>query len=199
MKTEAYLAQGGNLESVEKIRSAVLSTSGQVLTYEGKLIQATYFACSGGKTEDAAAVWGTEVPYLQSLMSPGEEHAESFSETVAFSGKEFASLLNRSMKGSCSSWLGEVTRTQGGGVATMVIGGKTYTGTQLRKLLSLNSTAFTMTAKGNTITVTTSGRGHRVGMSQYGADAMALSGSTYEEILLYYYPGTRIDKLDLLG
>ena len=81
----------------------------------------------------------------------------------------------------------------------MVIGGKTYTGTQLRKLLSLNSTAFTMTAKGNTITVTTSGRGHRVGMSQYGADAMALSSSTYEEILLYYYPGTRIDKLDLLG
>jgi SpoIID/LytB domain protein len=32
-------------------------------------------------------------------------------------------------------------------------------------------------------------------MSQYGADAMALSGSTYDEILAYYYPGTVIDKL----
>ena len=77
----------------------------------------------------------------------------------------------------------------------MSVAGKTYTGTELRKLLSLNSTAFTMAAEGDTIIVTTSGRGHRVGMSQYGADAMAVTGSTYEEILAYYYPGTRIDKL----
>ena len=80
----------------------------------------------------------------------------------------------------------------------MVIGGKTYTGTELRELLSLNSTAFTMSATGNTISVTTSGKGHRVGMSQYGADAMAVGGSTYDEILAYYYQGTRIDKLDML-
>ena len=109
-------------------------------------------------------------------------------------GKEFASLLNRSMKGSCSSWLGEVTRTQGGGVATMVIGGKTYTGTQLRKLLSLNSTAFTMKAEKGGITVTTTGKGHRVGMSQFGADAMAAAGSLYPEILAHYYQGTELTQ-----
>ncbi len=196
---ETYLADGGTGGDVEKIRAAVKETAGQILTYRGELIQATYFSCSGGRTEDASAVWGTEVPYLQSVKSPGEEHAAVYSNTVTFSAGEFAAALGRKLSGSCASWLGPVTYTEGGGVATMVVAGKTYTGTELRSLLSLNSTAFSMTAIGNVLSITTSGRGHRVGMSQYGADAMAVAGSTYREILSYYYPGTRIDKLEALG
>ena len=80
----------------------------------------------------------------------------------------------------------------------MVLAGKSYTGTQLRKLLGLNSTAFTISVEGDMLTVTTFGKGHRVGMSQYGADAMAAAGSSYEEILAYYYQGTRIDKIESL-
>ena len=60
--------------------------------------------------------------------------------------------------------------------------------------VGLRSTAFTMVATDETITVTTRGYGHRVGMSQYGADAMAVSGSTYEEILAHYYQGTELKK-----
>ena len=139
------------------------------------------------------------MPYLQAVASPGEEQAEKFRQTVSFSSKEFADRLGRGLTGSCESWLGTVTRTEGGGVGTMIIGGKTYKGTELRTLLGLNSTAFTITAQGQTVTVTTSGWGHRVGMSQYGADAMAVAGSTYEQILAYYYQGTRIDKMPVLG
>ena len=193
-----YLNAGGSQESVDKIQRVVADTAGQILTYQDELIQATYFSCSGGRTEDAVAVWGADVPYLKSVDSPGEEHADIYSNTVHFSGAEFAALLGRDMRGSCADWLGTVTYTRGGGVATMVIGGKTYTGTFLRTKLDLYSTAFSMTAKGDTISVTTSGRGHRVGMSQYGADAMAKKGSAYEEILAHYYPGTRIDKVDAL-
>ena len=75
---------------------------------------------------------------------------------------------------------------------TMVIGGRTYKGTELRKLLGLRSTAFTMEAGEEVIAVTTRGYGHRVGMSQYGADAMAALGSTYREILAHYYQGTEL-------
>jgi stage II sporulation protein D len=78
----------------------------------------------------------------------------------------------------------------------MVLGGKTYTGTQLRQFLGLNSIAFTMRAEGDSIFVTTSGKGHRVGMSQEGAEVMAASGSTWQEILTHYYQGIRIDKLE---
>ena len=140
-----------------------------------------------------------DVPLKQIIQINGEEQAEKFRQTVSFSSKEFADRLGRGLTGSCESWLGTVTRTEGGGVGTMIIGGKTYKGTELRTLLGLNATAFTITAQGQTVTVTTSGWGHRVGMSQYGADAMAVAGSTYEQILVYYYQGTRIDKMPALG
>ncbi len=192
---EQYCQAGGAPEDVDKIRKAVTDTAGQVLTYDGELIEATYFSCSGGRTEDAVAVWGTEVPYLQSVESPGEEWAEIYTQSVTFTASEFAACLGRKLYGTPAAWLGQVHYTRGGGVATMTVAGKSYTGTQLRELLSLNSTAFTMEAKKNSITVTTSGRGHRVGMSQYGADAMAAGGSSYEQILQYYYRGVRIDKL----
>ena len=192
---EEYRQQGGAAEDIVKIQKAVLDTTGQVLTYQGQLIEATYFSCSGGRTEDAVAVWGAEVPYLQSVESPGEAWAHIYTQSVTFTASEFAACLGRKLYGAPESWLGQVNYTRGGGVDTMILAGKSYTGVQLRQLLSLNSTAFTMKAEGNTITVTTSGRGHRVGMSQYGAEAMAASGSTYEQILQYYYQGVRIDKL----
>lgn len=190
--TQQYLAKGGTQENVQKIRELVLSTDGQVLTYEGKLIEATYFSCSGGVTEDAVAVWGTDVPYLQSVVSPGEEHAAHYTDTVTFSAADFSSKLGLELSGSPEEWFGAVTYTNGGGIATMTIGGEAFSGTQLRKLLDLRSTAFTVTTQDDAISIQTRGYGHRVGMSQYGADAMAAAGSTYSEILAYYYRGTEL-------
>jgi stage II sporulation protein D len=81
----------------------------------------------------------------------------------------------------------------------MVVAGISYSGVRLRQLLGLNSTAFTMTVADGMILITTLGKGHRVGMSQYGADAMAVTGSTCQQILYHYYPGTKIDKMDVIG
>ena len=171
---------------------AVELTDNQVLTYNGELIEATYFSCSGGRTEDAVAVWGTEIPDLQAVDSPGDESATHFVDTAEFSATEFASLLGISPTGSTSSWLGAVTYTDGGGVDTMVIGGKLLSGTEIRQKLGLRSTAFSMHATADKIYISTRGFGHRVGMSQYGAEAMAVRGSDYQEILSHYYPGTQL-------
>lgn len=187
---EEYLARGGRESDVDKVRSAVAATSGWVLTYAGELIEATYFSCSGGTTEDAVAVWGTDFPYLRSVDSPGEESAAYHEATVYFAPAELEAALGITLSGEAEDWLGQVTRTAGGGVATMDIGGKTFSGTELRALLGLRSTAFTMTVAEDAVTVTTRGWGHRVGMSQYGADAMAAAGSGWQEILAHYYPGT---------
>lgn len=187
---ETFLKSGGTEEAVGKVRAAVADTSGMVLTYDGELIEATYFSCSGGRTEDAVAVWGTDFPYLQAVDSPGEEQAAYYTDTKTFSALEFAEIL--SLTGDPATWLGSVAYTEGGGIHTMVIGGKTFTGTQLRSLLGLRSTAFSVTVETDSITVHTRGYGHRVGMSQYGAEAMALSGSSWEEILSHYYRGAQI-------
>ncbi len=194
-----YLKTLGTQADVDKITEAVRATAGQVLTYRGELAEATYFSCSGGRTEDAAAVWGADIPYLQSVPSPGEEEAAVYTDTVTFTPTEFAEALGRRLYGKPQNWLSVVTRSEGGGVETMVLAGLRYSGVQLRQLLELNSTAFTMTVEDGNIVVTTKGKGHRVGMSQYGADAMAVQGSTCRDILAHYYPGTVIDKWDPLG
>ena len=192
MTADTYLQNGGKPEEIQNIRKIVDSTDGLVLTYEGDLIEATYFSCSGGVTEDAVAVWGTVVPYLQSVESPGEEGAKYYMDSVTFSAQDFATALGLGLRGDPAQWFSEVTYTDGDGVDTMVIGGETFSGTELRKLLSLRSTAFTISPEGDSITIHTRGYGHRVGMSQYGANAMAVGGSTYQEILAHYYQGAEL-------
>lgn len=193
---EAYLANGGLVENIEKIRTAVLETSDLVLTYEGSLIEATYFSCSGGKTEDAVAVWGNDFPYLRSVESPGEEYATWFTDEAAFNRTQLETALGISLPEDPEKWFGEVSYTKGGGVETIRIGDELFSGTKLRGLLKLRSTAFEVTVRDCVAVFSTRGYGHRVGMSQYGADAMAARGADYTEILAHYYPGTLLRKLE---
>lgn len=202
-KSEAdYLAGGGTTEQVEKIKAAVSGTDGLAVTYEDKLIDATYFSCSGGRTEAAVAVWGGDIPYLQSVPSPGEESALRYTDTVEISAEEFSAKVlaefpEAQLTGTPEQWFGAVTYTAGGGVKTMEIGGVQITGSKLRSLFSLRSTDMTLTPGTDTITITTMGFGHRVGLSQYGAEAMAEAGNSFEAILTHYYQGTEIKKLSL--
>ena len=191
---QQYLENGGSQAVLDAAVQAVQHTEGIVLTYAGELIDATYFSCSGGATETALAVWGSDVPYLQSVKSPGEEIATHYTDTVTFTIQKFQALLGVKLSDDPSTWLGEAEYTTGGGVAKLAIGGQSFTGTELRSKLGLRSTAFTMTAVGNSIVITTKGFGHRVGMSQYGAQAMALSGSDYKTILQHYYSGAILEE-----
>lgn len=192
LSCEAYLADSGSQELLNKVAAAVADTAGQVLVYDGALIDATYFSCSGGMTEDAKAVWGSDIPYLQATVSPGEEKAAHFVDTATFTTSEFARLLELELSCEPKRWIGNVTYTDGGGVDEIQICGRLYKGTTLRQKLNLRSTAFVISVIGNTVTITTKGFGHRVGMSQYGADAMAVQGNSYQEILSYYYHGTEL-------
>ena len=81
----------------------------------------------------------------------------------------------------------------------MEIGGIKYEGTRLRQLLGLRSTAFSVSVTDDVITITTRGYGHRVGMSQYGAEAMALDGKSYTQILAHYYVGTQLQEFVDIG
>ena len=193
---ERFLEQGGTQTQVEKVRKAVQDTADMVLYYENDLIEATYFSCSGGKTEEAAAVWGTDIPYLQAVDSPGEEQATRYMQTVQLTKDEFAEKLGLTLSELSGNCIGSITYTKGGGVDQMQVGTKLFSGTQIRQLLGLNSTAFVMSVVGDTVSITTKGFGHRVGMSQYGAEAMAVQGSDYAQILAYYYPGTQLRVFD---
>ncbi len=193
---ESYVLRGGKWTDLEKMRKALEDTRGQVLTYNGKLIVATYFSCSGGSTEDAKAVWGADYPYLQAVESPGEEIATFYEDEKIFTQEEIMEALGVRLEGKPESWFGPVEYTNGGGVKTMQIGGVSYRGTTLRTLLGLRSTAFTVSFHDGFIFFKTKGYGHRVGMSQYGAEAMARLGANYQEILAHYYLGTSIAQYE---
>ena len=188
----------------DKASAAVAETAGEILTYDGAPIEAVYFSCSGGSTEAAVAVWGTDVPYLQAVESPGEQDALRYESEAAFPEDELRAILNKAapeakLDGPSEGWFGEPILTEGGGVASVTIGGEDFTGTQLRSLLGLNSTRFTVTCGDGEVVFHVRGFGHRVGMSQYGANAMAKLGFDYRAILQYYYRGAGIEKASQAG
>lgn len=192
MDEASYLSCGGTEAAIEKMRSAVEATSDFVLTYEGELIEATYFSSSGGSTEEAAAVWGADYPYLQAVSSP----EEVFTDSVTYTVEEFRKRIGKDLPGDPETWFHSVNYTEGGGVASMEICGEGYTGVELRTLLGLRSTAFQIQTDDQSVIFTTKGYGHRVGMSQYGANTMAEAGMCYQKILQHYYPGTVLIPLE---
>lgn len=187
----------------DKLSGAVSATRGVILTYNGKPIEALFHSSSGGMTEDAANVFGGAAPYLKSVSSPGEEGFSRYSATVSFTRKQFANAVNAAIKGAdiSKNKLEEqvkiLSKSESGRVTRLQLGSKTVTGRELRRALGLNSTAFTIEISPERVVVSTRGYGHGVGMSQYGAEAMAQHGADYKEILLHYYTGAEIETIDL--
>ena len=201
--TDSSCCQAWTAEPNASARQAVRETDGLVAVYDNALIEATYFSCSGGRTEPAAAVWGNELPYLQSVASPGEENAPRFTETVELEAELFAQRLQAAypqmqLWGTAPQWFGQLRYTTGGGLAEVDIGGVAVSGTSLRKLFGLRSTDMKFAVNEERIQITTYGYGHRVGMSQYGAKAMAEAGAQFDEIITHYYQGVELRRLELV-
>lgn len=181
---------------------AVRDTDGLVVTYDDALIDATFFSCDGGRTESALAVWGSNVAYLQAVDSPESDDSRRYAEEKQFSEQELLDLLRAAHPEIAPGdvpWFRDLTYTDGGGLATATIGGVTLTGPELRRLLGLRSTDMEIAQGSGAVTIRTQGFGHRVGLSQYGAEAMAQAGRRFDEILLHYYQGTEIRRLTLDG
>lgn len=176
---------------MKKITEAVQETSGQILTYEGNPITATFFSTSNGYTENSEDYWKAAYPYLKSVSSPWDANSPKFHNKVVMTVADFERKLGVNV--SNSSQIGTVIeRTSGKRVGIVEIGGKKLTGKQIREKLNLKSSDFDWERQGNQITITTKGYGHGVGMSQYGANGMAQEGKNYEQIVKYYYKGVAI-------
>ncbi len=182
------------------IRRAVKATEGMVLTYEDKPIVAVFSAAAGEKSERAADVWGSDIPYLQCVDSPGGDGCPKYHAQVTLSADEIRkraakSIPSADLSGKPSEWFKASKRSEAGGIVSMKFGGVPVQGTAMRTLLGLNSTNFTVKVDGDQLTFTTTGYGHGVGLSQWGAKYAAEQGQTWQEIVTHYYPGTKITKI----
>lgn len=183
----------------EKLAAAVDAVLPELLIYEDAPIIAAFHAMSSGRTEASENVWGSEVAYLRSVESAADRNAPRFEETVSFSAEEVASRLSEAhtglnLAGDASVWFGAAVTSEAGTVLQQPAGDGIFTGQEIRTIFGLRSAAFTVGYADGRFTFTTFGYGHDVGMSQYGANAMALEGHTYDEILAYYYPGAELKK-----
>lgn len=181
---------------IARIEEAVYKTAGQVLTYEGEPITASFFSTSNGFTENSEDYWQNEIPYLRSVESPWDERSPRFMSQKAISVTQFERSLGIDLDEIGDLGQTIVARTEGGRVATVDFGDKQYTGREIRDLLELDSSDFRWRRQGNRVIIETKGWGHGVGMSQYGADGMAKEGKTYAEIVRHYYQGVDIQTVD---
>ena len=181
-----------------RIKSAVDSTRGQLMYYQGELVEQPLFhSSSGGKTENSEDVFVSALPYLRSVDSSFETAAPHRNEQVEISLSEFKQKIKSSYpdldaKTVDGNSIKVLERSAGGRVASMQAGNLTLKGREIRDLFGLRSANFTLSVQGNTVLFTTDGYGHGVGMSQWGANGMAQAGYKYIDILTHYYTGVEV-------
>lgn len=187
-----------------KIVEAVNSTSGKVITYDGKPINAFFHSNSGGVTESSTAVWGgIDFPYLKSVETAGEEGYKQYSSQVQFSKQELLNKIKEKYQDceidfSQQNCIEILEYTTSGRVKTIKFGNKEIAGTEARTILGLKSTNFTFSINGEIVTFSVTGYGHGVGMSQTGADALAKTGLKFDEIIKHFYTNVEIVELNSL-
>lgn len=185
--------------------AAVDATYGEVLTYDGNLIDAVFHTDSGGMTGSSAVVWGTKIPYL---VPATERQTKTQPWTRTWTADAFLTkLAQKKALGTLKSvelsplTIGKTSRDRSvsGRVLSATFVGKQgtlrLTGNELRSLLGLPSTLFDIAFQKGSVTITGYGAGHGLGLSQWGAKAWADAGEDTESILTHYYAGTTLKEL----
>jgi stage II sporulation protein D len=177
--------------------AAVNATAGQVITYGGQVIEAVFHSSSGGYTANAEDVWSNPVPYLKAVQD-FDQAAPVYAWDVRFTLAEVSQRITgvgqiRDIQIADVSSGGRVKQVRVIGSA----GQRTLKGSEFRTALGLRSTKFSLAIApaSQTLRITGQGFGHGIGLSQWGARAMADQGSTYDAILLHYYQGTTLAQL----
>ncbi len=191
----------GSDEEDSRAARGVHETEGYVLSYNGKIIQAFYHANSGGRTESSENVWGKSLPYLKGVEC-------QYSLTSTTSRWELSiplAKIESALKGFKIYGLNDIKAGQlnnRGRLKTVILvtdrGNISIPATKFRMAIGstvIKSTNFIVRVEGGMAYFNGSGYGHGVGLCQYGAKQRAIDGFSFDEILSYYYPGTKLSKL----
>lgn len=188
-------------EYYQKLHKLVSETFGEVIKYDGKIIMPYFHGISAGKTRNAAEVFAEgEYPYLVSKESPEDLSAADYLTITYLSREEFSQKLkdfNREIIISDDNALETiqiVSRCSAGYISCVQIGSLTFTGDEIQKCFGLCSPYFEFEEYENEIRIICKGNGHGLGLSIYGAIKMAEKGSSYKDIINYYYTDVTIEK-----
>lgn len=205
--TYCQVYRGTNLSTANSDR-AVDETAGIYITYDGEPISAMFSSSHGGGSEDSVNITGSVTPYLRGVLDPYEAAAEELNSRsswiVSYSYSELARLVNRSGYSLNSIASVEAEHSDTGNVIGLVFTDSSgrraeFSGqacyTLCTATIGLSSIHFTVTDTGSGFAFEGSGWGHSLGMSQFGAYAMAETyGFTYDQIINFYYTGVELAR-----
>lgn len=183
-----------------KISKCVDEVINKVILYNGEPIVASYHSMSAGMTESAEVAWNVKVPYLVSVESFSDVQCDGFLDVKYMTSDEMYARLTQGLEevtlsDDKTSWLKINNVSEAGMVLDISVGGKQFKGSEIRELLTIRSPFYTISYEGDKFKIEAKGYGHGVGLSQYGANDMALKGNTYENILNHYYTSIEIKDL----
>ena len=194
---------GDKEEKWKKIEDCVNETKGKIITYNNEPINAFFHSNSGGKTELPVDVWGggSNMPYLQVVETAGEDGYTQYNSEVELSNEEIVEKLKEKYADIQIDFNNEedikiLEYTSSGRVKTIKFGNHEISGTEARTIFGLRSTNFEIEKMDGKIKFIVTGYGHGVGMSQTGADSMAKSGSSAEDIINHFYVGIEIKDVN---
>jgi stage II sporulation protein D len=193
--TTAWQVYGGLEQEAASTQTAVEGTRGQVLTYNGQVIEAVFHSASGGHTENVEDIWSQPIPYLRAVQD-FDAGSPVYQWGVNFSLREFGQRIPGI--GNLVAAV-PVRTTPRGRIVEMRLegdaGSRVVSGNDLRRALNLRSTLFSVSIAGNQVQISGRGFGHGVGLSQWGAHNLAQQGYTYQQILGHYYQGVQLSQI----
>ena len=179
----------------EKLYTLTLQTEGELLTYKGEPVLPAYHAVSCGVTRSAKDAWGEDIPYLVSVKSEADTSSHDYETKLTFPIDELKQKLKASFPDITfddSKTFLEIENDRNGIITKARLCGEEIGSGELCRALELNSPCVTVKFSEGKAVFTVKGLGHLVGLSLYGANEMAKSGSSHREILEYYFSGAKV-------
>ncbi len=201
-KETRYEKWGDNQdEKWSKLANAVYSTAGEVITYDGKPIDAFFHSNSGGTTEIPINVWGgSNFPYLQVVETSGEDEYSQYYSEKECTKAEIESKMKSAYSDFSIDWNEEncieiLEYTESSRIKTLKIGNKNISGVEARKIFELKSSNFKYEISESTVKFKVIGYGHGVGLSQTGSNTLAKEGKNYKEIIEHFFKNVEIENI----
>ena len=184
-------------ELLEACRQAAEDTRGQVLSCGGAVVEGPWFVCGNGKTrEGSEAVDQEKWGWIVSVDSSADVDSPDYLSEKVFTEEELRKLLGEYLEHTAPGEVfGQIyagAEDSAGYVTEVSVGTARLSGENFRNKLGLSSSCFTIQEAEDGLHFICLGKGHGLGMSQYGAGRMAEEGKTAEEILKYYFPNAQV-------
>ncbi len=183
----------------ELLKSCAEETAGETVTYDGKPVKLPYHYVSAGQTRDFSQT-DKSMPYLKSVSCASDLRCEKFLKIEFIDKKQFRNKLRAAFpetefpEEDINKMAAVSKRDSASYVMSVQIPGKKISGEEFKNTFSLNSACFSIKETDGKVRIITKGYGQGYGMSQYEANEMAKEGSSYKQILEYFYSGIQIEN-----